>query len=133
MTGEDLAQAAIKLVGAPFRLHGRDPASGLDCIGVLSAAMASAGRPVPLPNLYSLRSAAVPELERVAAICGFTPTQSPPEPGDVIFVRTGPCQYHLLLTLDRTRFVHAHAGLRRVAIASGPIAWPCIGHWRLTA
>ena len=33
MSAQALAEAAAALVGSRFRLHGRDPATGLDCIG----------------------------------------------------------------------------------------------------
>ncbi len=35
----DLAAAALNLIGTPFRLHGRDPATGLDCVGLVAEAM----------------------------------------------------------------------------------------------
>ena len=40
--GPALASAAEALVGARFRLHGRDPATGLAGLCVLAAALASA-------------------------------------------------------------------------------------------
>ena len=57
--GEALVQAAVQLVDTPFRLHGRDPGTGLDCVGLVSAAMAaSGGQPVP-PAGYTLRNLAI--------------------------------------------------------------------------
>ena len=38
-TGEALATAAEQLIGIPFRLHGRNPETGLDCVGVVAAAV----------------------------------------------------------------------------------------------
>ena len=73
MTGEDLARAALGLKGAPFRLHGRDPATGLDCIGLFAVAMARAGRPVALPNGYALRVQGVTTLTEDAPA---TPTRN---------------------------------------------------------
>ena len=40
LCGDALAQAAQKLIGSPFRLHGRNRETGLDCIGVVGAALA---------------------------------------------------------------------------------------------
>ena len=56
-----LAAAALTLVGSPWRLHGRNPATGLDCIGLLGAALGGllvrrvgGGREVRLPSASSL-------------------------------------------------------------------------------
>ena len=38
-----LAIAAGELVGSPFRLQGRDPAHGLDCIGLVLVSLARIG------------------------------------------------------------------------------------------
>jgi len=55
MTARRLARAAESLVGTPFRLHGRDPRAGLDCIGLFAAAMQRTGTPVTVPTGYTLR------------------------------------------------------------------------------
>ncbi len=133
MTGMELAAAAERLVGCPFRLHGRDPETGLDCIGVLAAALAATGRAAPLPNGYRLRARRLPELSGFAASCGFTPAQGPCEPGDAVLVRAGPCQFHLAVTVRGGGFVHAHAALGRVVLSDGPLPWPIIHRWRLIA
>ena len=132
MSGAALARVAEALVGAPFRLHGRDPASGLDCVGLLVAALAAIGRHPPAPRAYGLRNrdigsalAFVPGMG-LADICGAT------LPGDVLLVRAGPLQDHLLIAAAGSRFIHAHAGLRRVVATPGPLAWPLLRHWRLT-
>jgi hypothetical protein len=58
----DLAAAALNLIGTPFRLHGRDPARGLDCVGLVAEAMRRAGfHPVP-PGGYGLRALSVDAL-----------------------------------------------------------------------
>ena len=44
MSGEALAEAAVAFAGTRFRLHGRDPETGLDCIGLLAAALTRIGR-----------------------------------------------------------------------------------------
>ena len=45
MSGNALAHAAEGFVGASFRLHGRDPIIGLDCVGLVLLAMAEIGQP----------------------------------------------------------------------------------------
>jgi hypothetical protein len=129
MTGAELAAAAEALVGTRFRLHGRDPATGLDCVGVLAAAL---GGNATLPNHYALRSRCLPDLGAVVAGCGFAAFQGEVAPGDVLMVRIGPCQFHLLIAVTRTRFVHAHAGLRRVICGAAQLDWAIERQWRLT-
>ena len=131
MSGEALAQAAMALAGTRFRLHGRSPESGLDCIGLLAAALAAIGRPAPFPTGYALRMHVLPALEGIAEACGFAETDAPLAPGDVLLLRVGPCQHHLAIAAGGYRFVHAHAALRRVVIAPGPLVWPVLRRWRL--
>lgn len=128
MTGEGLARAALALVGAPFRLHGRDPATGLDCIGVLAAAL---GPDAALPNGYALRSRGEPDLSPLAEQLGLTAASGPIQPGDVLMVRPSPCQLHFAIAAAPFRIVHAHAALRRVVLSPLPDHWPILGHWRL--
>lgn len=130
MTGEQLAGAAQALVGTAFRLHGRDPATGLDCVGVLAASLNAAGTPHALPNGYSLRNRALPDLSKAAEHCGFIDTKGECAAGDVVICRVSPCQFHLAIALGPVRFVHAHAGLRRVVLSPGPLPWPILQHWR---
>lgn len=133
MTGSDLAVAAEALVGVPFRLHGRDPATGLDCVGVLAAVLARYGHEAPLPGAYSLRMRDLPGLASVVANCGFRPWQGHVAPGDVLLVRPGPCQVHIVVAANGGRFVHAHAGHRRVVTCDRLPDWPILHHWRLAA
>lgn len=131
MTGERLAAAAEETVGAPFRLHGRDPRTGLDCVGVLQVALAGIGRKAELPRAYSLRSRRIEGLEAIAENCGLRPEHGPIRPGDVLFLRTAACQFHLAIAARCGNFVHAHAGLRRVVLGPLPQSWPVAVHWRL--
>jgi cell wall-associated NlpC family hydrolase len=133
MSGAQLAEAARALVGAPFRLHGRDPASGLDCVGVLAASLVSCGRPVHVPQGYALRNRTLPRLDAFVSACGLVPAEGPALPGDVLLVRAGPGQFHLLISTGAQRCIHAHASLRRVVEADLPPHWPLVEHWRLTA
>ncbi len=131
MTGVDLAAAAEALVGAPFRLNGRDPAAGLDCMGVVAAAIRACGHEVREPDGYGLRNRSVAPLLDLAAANGLAEVEGPIAPGDVLLVRPGPGQHHLLVAAGSDRFVHAHAGLRRVVAQPGPLPWPTLRHWRL--
>lgn len=131
MTGEDLAAAATGLIGTRFRLGGRDPAQGLDCIGLLQAALTRCGRTVALPHGYTLRinnlSAWLPDPERL----GFAPTEGPAQAGDVVLCQPGPAQFHLAIRAAPTGWIHAHAGLRKVVRQSELPDGPILHHWRL--
>ena len=128
MTGDQLAAAAEALVGAPFRLHGRDRTTGLDCVGVVLAAL---GTTVEVRG-YGLRNRSIAPFLELAAAGGFAPHDGPTERGDLLLVRPGPGQHHLLIAAASDRFVHAHAGLRRVVLQPGPLPWPVERAWRLT-
>ena len=130
MTGEELAGAALALVGTPFRLHGRDPSRGLDCIGVLEAAASSCGVPVRLPNGYALRSRRLPELAAIAGSLSLGAASGAIRAGDVLLLRPGPCQHHLAIAVGERRIVHAHAGLRKVVASVLPETWPIARRWR---
>lgn len=47
ITGEDVAREAVALTGTPFKRQGRNPASGLDCQGLVVAAVLAAGGALP--------------------------------------------------------------------------------------
>lgn len=127
MTPAEFADRAEALVGAPFRLHGRDPAHGLDCVGLVACALAG----VAAPTGYALRNSSIARHLAVAGRAGFVAAEGPIARGDLILAVPGPAQHHLLVALSEDRFVHAHAGLRRVVVQPGPLDWPIAAHWRL--
>ena len=131
--GAKLAAAAEALVGTPFRLHGRDPATGLDCIGLLGAALARCGLEASLPNGYSLRARVLHDLAELAVRCGLVFANGELASGDVVFVRIDPCQHHLLIAAEGAGFIHAHAGLGRVIRSDAPLEGNVLYHWRLAA
>lgn len=130
MMGLRLARAAEALVGTPFRLHGRDPATGLDCIGLFAAAMATAGRDIAVPTGYPLRVRRLEGWLPDPASCGLCPAQGGVEAGDVLLIAPGPCQLHLLIAGASGGWIHAHAGLRRVVEDKLRPAGHLIHHWR---
>ena len=128
--GARVAAAALELVGTPFRLHGREPARGLDCLGLAEVALRRAGLEATAPRGYRLRAAAIDTALGALARCDLAPAGPPVMPGDLLLVRPGPAQHHLLVAVARDRFVHAHAGLGRVVAMPGPLAWPVLRQWR---
>lgn len=122
-----LANAAIGLVGVPFRLHGRNPATGLDCVGLVAAAMERAGfRPIA-PQGYSLRTLTLHPLLEFATASGLEPVE---KLGDVWLAQVHSLQFHLLVAACGGA-VHAHAGLGRVVFLPDPMTWPIVMRWRL--
>jgi len=112
------------LVGVPFRLHGRDPATGLDCVGV--AALAFGVRAVP--RGYSVRTADADGVAALIAAAGLRPVVRAARAGDLVLLRSGPAQCHLAVMTDGG-FVHADAGAGRVVETPGAPRWPVLGVW----
>ncbi len=124
-----LAAAAASLVGVRFRLHGRDPTTGLDCVGVVAEAMRRAGTQPVVPTGYRLHSASISGLLPFVAANNFVQVTHPGE-ADVVLVMVSPVQPHLLIgTPDG--FVHAHAGIGRVTLLPGLLPWPAACGWRV--
>lgn len=123
--GEDIAAAARALVGARFRLHGRNPATGLDCAGVVALAC---GRSGDGPKGYALRGGSAAGFSAMLDAAGFARVRHP-QSGDVALVEAGPAQFHLVVMTGQG-FVHADAALRRVVERPGALPWPVIGYWR---
>lgn len=112
------------LVGAPFRLHGRDPSTGLDCVGVAALVFG-----VPdVPRGYALRTADGAGVAALIDAAGLRRVRRTACPGDLALVRSGPVQCHLVVMTD-TGFVHADAGIGRVVETPGAPPWPVIGIW----
>lgn len=133
MSGADVAAAARRLVGTPFRLRGRDPATGLDCVGLVGCALAASGHSVRLPKDYSLHSLDIGPLLPFAGACGLGDASGDPEPGDVVLFQVGLVQFHLAVADGLRGFVHANAGLRRVVAGPADPQWPIARLWRLPA
>lgn len=127
MTPKQFADGAEALLGAPFRLGGRDPATGIDCVGLVACALGGA----EAPSGYALRNSAIDEYLVFAARAGFVSASGAIERGDLVLAVPGPAQHHLLIALGPNRSVHAHAGLRRVVLHDGPLPWPERARWRL--
>ena len=123
-----IVAASRDLVGVRFRLQGRSRASGVDCVGLAALALAEAGHEAAVPRGYGLRSGDEALARGWLAEAGLVAVERP-QPGDLILVRPGPLQLHLMILVPGGH-VHAHAGLGRVVETPGPSPWPVIGHWR---
>lgn len=119
----EVAAAALAAVGARFRFHGREPDSGLDCVGLVAWATG-----VEAPTGYALRGG--DPAAAAAMLDGVLMRVEDATVGDVLLMRTGSGQLHLgVWTADG--LVHADAGLRRVVVRPGAVEWPVLGRWRV--
>lgn len=129
--GEALAKAAAGFIGAPFRLHGRSPAAGLDCIGLVVVSLEAIGLPANPPTGYAIRNRAVEQWLSHAASSGLVHAAGPIRAGDILLTRPGPAQHHLMIAENALSAIHAHAGLRRVVRQPLSQDIEIAAHWRL--
>lgn len=101
------------MAGARFRPQGSDPATGLDCVGLVWAAYTAAGCVLERPRGYPLRGWSRDRVEAGLVHAGFVPIAGKRREGDVALIAYPAGQLHLAI-LGSASFVHAHAGLRRV-------------------
>ena len=129
--GDAVAAAAEELVGSPFRLHGRDPASGLDCVGLVACALAAAGARPVAPVGYGLRNLGIAQWLPLAERSGLIAVTSEAlRRGDVVLITLAHCQHHLVIAADSLSVIHAHAGLRRVVRQPLDPDWRIGAKWR---
>ena len=127
--GERALAAARAAVGSRFRLHGREPASGLDCVGLVAIAVAAgAGRKSAVPSGYPLRGGRVEAVIAMLDAALVRVVQA--RPGDVVLFAAGPGQLHLAIK-SAGGVIHADAGLRRVVERPGEPPWRRLGAWRI--
>lgn len=137
--GERIWTAALALVGTRFRLHGRDAAGGLDCVGLAALALRRAGlRLGPVPDRYALRGGEEAVLRRWLAEAGLLPVANW-QTGDVLLSAMGRGQWHVMIGgrgkgesggESGNAVIHAHAGLRRVVMMPGAVPGVLAGCWR---
>jgi len=88
--------AARAAVGARFRLHGRDPTTGLDCVGLAAWALRAGGFAGTVPSGYALRGGdparAIAAIESAGLI-----RMTEAAPGDLLLCASGPGQLHLAI------------------------------------
>lgn len=135
--GYALANAAASFIGVRFQLHGRDPAHGLDCIGLLHASLRAIGCDAVAPTGYRLRNGSLDQWSHLVSRNGLFAVEDDVVSGDVLLIAPGPQQMHILIA-ENTKddgqpesVIHAHAGLRRVV--RQPITDPpsMLAHLRL--
>lgn len=121
--------AAERLIGARFRLQGRDAATGLDCVGVVVAAYGAAGVRLLASDSYGLRGMALDAATAALDGGGLARCAQPLAAGDVGLFALPAGQLHLAL-LAPDRIIHADAALRRVVGAPAARLPPPVLRWR---
>ena len=120
----DIIARARGLVGAPFRLHGRDPATGLDCVGLCARSFdVTAG----VPTGYPLKGG---DANLYASLIGTFAVRhgGSMRPADVLLIRMGALQIHMGIWTGDS-LIHAHAGLRKVVETPRAVTGDVLGMW----
>jgi len=122
------AKRALALVGTAFRPQGRDPAQGVDCVGLcLLAYDLPAGT---ARDDYRLRGKHRDEMEAALPARFRRLKRARARPGDLLLMLPAADQLHLGILTARG-FVHADMRLRRVVETPGLPGWPIAGTYRL--
>lgn len=124
---EDVVRRARALVGSPFRPQGRDPGTGLDCVGFVLSAFGIS--PDSVRRNYRLRGGHRPEMEAGLMRQFRKVGRNTSLPGDVLLCAISNDQLHLAISCGAS-FVHADARLRRIVETPGRPHWPVIGVYR---
>jgi len=126
-----IVRAARACIGTPFRPQGRRPGEGLDCVGVVTAALAGAGIVVDPPRDYALSDTRDRDIDAPFIMAGLVrvpDTQC--TAGDIIVFHVS-CRQRHLAVMTGSGIVHAHIGLRRVVETPLPLPWPPAAVWHL--
>ena len=121
MTGTEALARARAVIEVPFRLHGRAPDRGFDCVGLVAYAWR-----VDVPTGYAMRGTPRDRIERVLADLGFESADA--LPGAVALIAAGPGQLHLGVATG-TGVIHADAAARCVVERAAPLPWPILAAW----
>ena len=126
------AYAAQSMTGTPFRVRGRDPVTGVDCIGLVSLALTKIGRNAPALPHYTMRNLGLARFAGLIGAAGLAVADDPVSAGDLMLLRPSAAQYHLAIVGPDRMLIHAHAGLGRVVASPSPLPWPTQARWRLS-
>jgi murein DD-endopeptidase / murein LD-carboxypeptidase len=110
---EQFADAATRCIGARFRLQGRDPSTGLDCVGLVAWCAQTIGLPVMDSNDYVLASSAEKLMPHLLASGFVMRPDLRPRAGDVLIFKLQNSLNHVGICTPRG-VVHADMRFRRV-------------------
>jgi cell wall-associated NlpC family hydrolase len=126
---EDIIRRARSLAGSPFRPQGRDPQTGLDCVGLILRVFQIDATHVRRD--YRLRGEHLSELDETLSNHFERVPAAMKAAGDVLLCRVRQGQAHLAIECGGS-IIHADAKLRRVVERRGSCAWPVIAAFRST-
>ena len=125
--------AARACVGVRFRPQGRDPALGLDCVGLVMTACAGLGQAAEVPRDYALSGDGLVErAERVLAARGAARVAGSADQGDILLFEPAAGQAHLAIATE-IGVIQAHLGVGRVIEGPSDPAWRVRSVWRFGA
>lgn len=130
LRADETIRRARALVGTPFRPQGREPGTGLDCVGLVLSAFEIS--PDSVRRNYRLRGDHRPEINAGLMRQFRKVARNTSRPGDVLLCAICNDQLHLAISCGAS-FVHADARLRRIVETPGEPAWPIIGVYRQRA
>jgi cell wall-associated NlpC family hydrolase len=126
---QDIIRRARSLVGSPFRPQGRDPQTGLDCVGLVLWVFQIEARPVRRD--YRLSGEHLSELDKTLSNQFQRLPAAMKAAGDILLCRVRHGQAHLAIECGGS-IIHADAKVRRVVERRGECAWPIIAAFRST-
>jgi cell wall-associated NlpC family hydrolase len=120
-------ERARAMIGVPFRPQGRDPATGIDCIGLVLCVFE-----IPEDEVrrdYRLADDGRSELDRELRRFFRRLSAARRAAGDVVLCNLRRGQCHLAIDCGSS-FIHADARLRRVVETPGSPPWPLAAAYR---
>ncbi len=121
----DVISRARALVGTRFRLHGRVPETGLDCVGLITCACPAIARP---PEGYALRGGSAAGFAAMFIDNVMRQRAGDPCPGDILLLQPSAAQFHLGVWTGES-LIHADGVLRRVVETPSAPPWPVLSGW----
>lgn len=91
---QEIVRAAINQVGTPYRFGGASPAEGFDCSGLVRYTHDRVGIPVP--------RVVADQLNKARSV-----GSNQARPGDLVFFKLSPSDYHVGILVESDRFIHA--------------------------
>ncbi len=112
-----LIAACRSFMHVPFRHQGRNPAIGLDCAGMVAAALKVIGRPIADLKGYGREPHKNGLRDMLVANLGPALSKAEMQPGDVALVKFDGDPRHVALVTDiggRLGMIHVHSENKRV-------------------
>ena len=110
--GQDVARAAVSMVGTPFHHQGRVPGEGLDCVGLAVCAAERLGLAIQDNRRYPPETDGEALRAALAAHCDPVGLEAPLRLGDVLHFRRGRELWHVGIVSELAPLEMVHAWQR---------------------